>query len=349
MTKIRFNLKKKVDNSYSVFISKGCTDDLAKFLKKEKLGNKYAVICDDKTKSLFGTALVSKLKREGINCELFHFKAGEKSKDLKTIEELADKMVKAHFTRKDCIIALGGGVVGDAAGFLAGALFRGIPYIQIPTTLLAMVDSAIGGKTGVDLKTGKNLIGLIHQPKAVFMDIKYLQSLPIKQIRSGLAEIIKYGIIIDKKLFNFIDKNLEKILAVEEEVTSHIIQRSVEIKQSIVEQDETEQNGKRLLLNYGHTYGHALEKLSKYTLLHGYAISIGMILANKMAVKQGLLSIEDAETIKKLFKKAGLPTTCIKKPQNQDLTSDKKRDGDHINFVFASTIGKAIIQKVKCF
>ncbi len=345
---INFKLKKVVDDSYSVFIDKDCVNGLPKYLKKAKIGKRYAIICDSKTKALFGNSLVRFLKKNEIDCDIFSFEEGEKSKSMKTIEDLANKIIKSNFSRKDCIIALGGGVVGDAAGFLASIIFRGIPYIQIPTTLLAMVDSAIGGKTGVDLKTGKNLMGRIEQPKAVFMDTKYLKTLPEKQIRSGLAEAIKYGVIYDKKLFKFIEENLEKIFEIDEESIQYIIQRSVEIKQEIVEKDEHEK-GMRMLLNYGHTYGHALEKLSDYTLLHGYAISIGMVIANKMAVKEGILKKEDADRIKSIFKAAGLPTTCLKKPKNEDLASDKKRDGDFINFVFAKSIGKAVIKKIKCF
>ena len=347
METIDFKLKKTVDDSYTVLIGQDCVNELPSYLKKSKLGQKYAVICDSKTKSLFGNSLVRYLKKQGIECDIFSFKDGEKSKNLSTIEKLADLLIKANFTRKDCIIALGGGVVGDAAGFLASVIFRGIPYIQIPSTLLAMVDSAIGGKTGVDLSTGKNLIGRIEQSKAVFMDLKYLETLPEKQMRSGLAEVIKYGVIRDAKLFSYIENNLEKIFQKEQEALLHIIKRSVEIKQEIVQKEETEK-GLRMLLNYGHTYGHALEKLSKYSLLHGYAISIGMVIANRMAVKEGVLKKEEADRIKKLIKAAGLPTTCLKKPNKKDLASDKKRDGKSINFIFASGIGEAIIKKIQC-
>lgn len=233
-----------------------------------------------------------------MQAEIITFEEGEKSKRLSVVESLAEKMVEKEFTRKDAIIALGGGVVGDIAGFLASIYFRGIPYIQIPTTLLAMVDSSIGGKTGVDMECGKNLIGTTTQPIAVFIDTNYLKTLPVKQIRNGLAEIIKYGIIADQKLFKFIEQNLNKIFAHEEKAINYIIKRSVEIKVKIIEEDEKEK-GKRMLLNYGHTYGHALERLSGYTLLHGYAISIGMVIINDIAIKKKLLKKAEAERIKK--------------------------------------------------
>lgn len=334
------------DKSYKIFIEKGVLNKLPTFLKKENLGDDFAIITDSKTEKLFGKSLAKHLREKGFRVELFSFEAGEKSKTLKTVEELAEKMIAKNFDRKDAIIALGGGVVGDLAGFLASIFMRGIPYIQIPTTLLAMVDSAIGGKTGVDLESGKNLIGTITQPKAVFIDTNYLKTLPENQIRNGLGEIIKYGIISDVKMFNFIEQNLDKIFSLDEKSINYIIKRSVEIKVDVIENDEKEL-GRRMILNYGHTYGHALEKLSNYTLLHGYAISIGMVIVNDIAVKKGLLKPADAERIKNLFTKAGLPVTTMKKVTKEDFKNDKKRVGDYINLVLATKIGQVVIHKEK--
>lgn len=348
MATIKVNLAKKSDDSYKILIKQGCSNDLPKFLKREKLGNKYAIITDNKVLKLYGKAYKRYLERQGIECEIFSFPDGEKSKHLKTVQRLSQEMIEKKFDRKDAIIALGGGVVGDIAGFLSAIYMRGIPFIQVPTTLLAMVDSSVGGKTGVDLEDcGKNLLGTFTQPKGVFIDIKYLKTLSPKQLRSGLAEVIKYGVIRDRKLFKFIEQNLEKILALEEKSLNKIIKRSVEIKGEVVEEDEKEQ-GIRMILNYGHTYGHAIEKLSNYKLLHGYAISIGMVIANKLAVEQSLLAAEEAERIKKLLKRAGLPTTTIKKPQFQDLMSDKKKDGNQISFILATKIGEVVIKKIQC-
>ncbi|MEK7085497.1 MAG: 3-dehydroquinate synthase, partial [Patescibacteria group bacterium] len=298
------------DNSYKIFIQNGIINKLPEYLKKMNLGDDYALITDTKTEKLFGRSLVKFLKSKGIKVEMISFDQGEKSKNLKTVEELAEKMIEKKFDRRDAIIVLGGGVAGDIGGFLASIYYRGIPYIQIPTTLLAMVDSAIGGKTGVDLKSGKNLIGTITQPKAVFIDTNYLKTLPENQIRNGLAEIIKCGVIKDAKLFKFIEQNLDKILKLDKKAINYIIQRSVEIKVEIIEHDEKE-SGQRMILNYGHTYVHALEKLSNYTLLHGYAISIGMVIANKIAIQKRLLKPAVAERIKNLLKKAELPVTTI--------------------------------------
>lgn len=347
MVKIPVKIKKSENRSYNILIEKGIIKKIPEYLKKHKIGKKYGIITDSKTQKLFGKKFVNGLKRKGIKYELFSFKQGETSKTLKTVEKLAEEMIEKGIDRKDAIIALGGGVVGDIAGFLASIYMRGIPYIQVPTTLMAMVDSSIGGKTGVDLRVGKNLVGTLTQPKAIFMDINYLKTLPPKQMKSGLAEVIKYGVITSKRLFNFIEHNIDKILTHDEETLKYIVEKSAKAKAKVVMQDETEK-GSRMILNYGHTYGHALEKISGYKLLHGYAISIGMVIANKIAVEKGYLKQKHADRVKKLFKSVGLPTTTMKKPTTKDLLSDKKKDGNYINFVFATKIGKAIIHKEKC-
>lgn len=358
MPTITAKLKSQIDNSYKIFIEKGLAQKLPAHLEKMKLGDKYAIISDSKTAQILGKSWVKFLQKNGVDCELITFEGGEHNKNLQTVEELAEKMMGKGFNRKSAIIALGGGVTGDIAGFLASIYQRGIPYIQVPTTLLAMVDSSIGGKTGVDLAAGKNLIGTITQPKAVFIDTNFLKTLPETQIRSGLGEIIKYGVIKDAKFFTFLEKNLKKIFALDEKTINHIIERSVAIKVAVVENDQHEAKTKvacrvmyaaknRMILNYGHTYGHALEKLSNYTLLHGYAISIGMVIANEMAIKKGLLSQKDADRIKALFVTVGLPIFSLKKPTIQDLLSDKKSDGKSINFILPTKIGQAIIYNQK--
>lgn len=347
MSEITINLKSAVDNSYKVIIENGVNQQIPAFLKKSKLGHKYAIITDSKVEKLYGFSLVRFLKKNGIECEMFSFPEGETSKNLKTIENLAAQMIEKGFDRKDAILSLGGGVVGDMAGFLASIFMRGIPYIQIPTTLLAMVDSSIGGKTGVDLASGKNLLGTFTQPKVVFIDPTYLKTLSPKQIRNGLAEVIKCSIIKDEKLFKFIEDNLSKILLREPKTLIKIIEQTVKIKAKIVEKDEKE-NKERMLLNYGHTFGHAIEKASGFKLLHGYAISIGMVLANKLAVEKKLLDKKSAERIKNLFTKAELPITTMKIPTLKDLSSDKKKFDKVINFILPTKIGKAVIYPEKC-
>jgi 3-dehydroquinate synthase len=198
------------------------------------------------------------------------------------------------------------------------------------------------------MEHGKNLLGATTQPKAVNIDIDFAKKLPEKQIKNGLAEVIKYGVIKDKSLFKFIERNLQKIIEKDEDILTKIIEKSLKIKIDIVKSDEKEKKGKRALLNYGHTYGHAIEKISNYKLLHGYAISIGMVMANKISVEKGLMKEKEAERIKNLLKKAGLPTTTINPPTKKDILSDKKKEGKHIHIILAKKIGKAIIVKEKC-
>lgn len=321
--------------------------DAANQLLKSDKTVKYAIITDDKVKRLYGNKLKRTLEKAGITTEIFSFPNGEKSKRLETIEALANQMVEKQLDRSCKIIALGGGVVGDVAGLLSSLYMRGVPYIQIPTTLLAMVDSSVGGKTGIDLESGKNLLGTFNQPEKTLIDSQYLKTLPLKQIRNGLAEVIKYGVIKDPKLFTFIEENYEKILKLEGKEIAHIIKTSVKIKNGIVKRDEKEK-GERMILNYGHTYGHAIERISNYTLLHGYAISLGMVIANKLAVKKDMLKYEDAKRIRTLLKKVGLPTVMVKKPTYNDILSDKKKIGNTINFILPTKIGSVKIIKEKC-
>lgn len=344
---IKTTLKENIDNSYKIVVERGLISKIPKILKKEKYGERYAIITDNTVKKLFGSALQKQLKKAGIESEIFSFPKGESSKSLKTIEKLSEQMAEKNFSRRDSIIALGGGVVGDTGGFLASIYMRGIPYIHVPTTLLAMVDSAIGGKTGVDLEAGKNLIGTITQPKIVLIDPDYLNNFPEKQLINGMAEVIKYGVIRSTSLFKFIEQSIEKIKSKDKKTIEKLITESAKIKAKVVEEDEKEA-GLRMILNYGHTYGHALEKLSNYTLLHGHAISIGMVIANKIAVEQKLLENEEAERIKKLLKNMGLPVITNKKVRAKDLLSDKKRVGNYINMILPKKIGQVIIQKVKC-
>lgn len=344
MINFRINPKTKHNNSHPVFIGENAIKKLPKFLKEKNLGNKYAIIADNKVAKIFGEDLIKLLKKEKIHCELFTFTAGEKSKTLSTVETLAEKMLAAGFDRRDAILALGGGVTGDLAGFLASIYMRGIPYVHLPTSLLAMVDSAVGGKTGVDLKSGKNLLGTITQPAAIFMEIKYLKELPKAQIINGMAEVIKYGVIIDSGLFKYIEQNLDAILKCETEPLIKIITQSVRIKGYIIEKDEKEA-GKRMLLNYGHTYGHAIEKLSDYKVPHGFAISIGMTLINEIAQEKGFVKKSTVERIQNLLKATGLPTTSKIMPTIKDLLTDKKKTGNSISFIYPVKIGKAIIHK----
>ena len=325
-----------------ITIKKGLILEIPSLIKELKLGKNFAIITDSKVKRLYGGKLLWNLRKAGFTAELFSFPEGEKSKNLYTVELLAEQMVEKSFDRHSTIIALGGGVVGDIAGLISSIFMRGIPVIQIPTTLLAMIDSSIGGKTGVNLRNGKNLLGTFNQPKVVFIDPYLLKTLAQKHLKNGLAEAIKYGVIKSKPLFNFIEKNLTKILGLDYRILEKLIKDCVKIKTEIVKKDPTEK-GPRMILNYGHTFGHALERLSNYTLLHGFAVSLGMVLANKIAVEKGLLSKHDSDCIKNLLKKANLPVYTMHKPTLKDILHDKKTANNKINFILPKCIGKVVI------
>lgn len=278
--------------------------------------SRWAVITDStvEEKLINGIKyLVNRMKKieaggQPLPPKLFSFPAGEESKNRETKSRIEDEMFRAGFGRDSGIIALGGGVVGDLAGFVAATYCRGVPYVQIPTTLVACVDSAVGGKTGVNTPAGKNLIGAFHQPLAVYADISLLSTLPARQMSEGAAEVIKYGVIKDAELFEFLEKNITALLKKDPETVAHVIEKSCRIKADVVEKDEKERD-LRKILNFGHTVGHAVEKLSGYTVSHGEAVAIGMVKEAEIAVSMGLLPREDAERIKKLVEAAGLPST----------------------------------------
>jgi len=285
------------------------------------------------------------LVKAGFEPVLITVPAGESAKSLKSVQSCYDQLALHKLERKSFIVALGGGVVGDLAGFVAATYLRGIPFVQVPTTLLAQVDSSVGGKTGVNLKAGKNLVGAFYQPRLVLCDLDALKPLPEREFRAGLAEIIKYGIIADAKLFARLERDLPKILKRDSKALSEIIARCCEIKAEIVSQDETE-SGLRAILNFGHTIGHAIENSSGYgKFLHGEAISIGQVAAATLSHKIFGLSERDVERIENLFKRAGLPVQIkLNSTQRKKLFNamklDKKVSGGEIKFVLAKRIGR---------
>ncbi|PID76741.1 MAG: 3-dehydroquinate synthase [Deltaproteobacteria bacterium] len=335
------------ENSYPVFIGKGCFERAGQYLKEKKIGNKYCIIADDMVAGLYGKTFREKLSANGLTCELIVFQHGEENKHLQTIAKLAGKMAGMGFDRQDAVIALGGGVTGDIAGFLASSYMRGIPFVQVPTTLLAQVDSSVGGKTGVDLPEGKNLVGSFYQPKAVFIDPAVLSTLPEQEILGGLAEVIKYGVIRDGNFLDYLFENREKILALDHRELSRLIHTCCQIKAKVVEEDEREADLRRIL-NYGHTIGHAVEAASDFTIIHGLAVSMGMAAVNKIAVALGHLSRKEEEYIRRILAAYKLP---LEIPPELDrnqiinyLLSDKKTVGGNIIFIFPQGIGRAVIQ-----
>ena len=334
------------ERSYSIHIRSGLLADIGADLQEKKFAARYGVISDEHVAGLYGESFLQSLSRAGIRAELITFTRGEESKNLQTIATLASELARRGFDRGDALMALGGGVTGDITGFLASIYMRGIPFVQVPTTLLAQVDSSVGGKTGVDIAEGKNLIGTFYQPKAVYIDTDVLKTLPRDELRGGLAEVIKYGVIHDANFFAFLDSNRDAVFNLDQNVITRLIARCCEIKAWVVERDERE-GGMRRILNYGHTIGHAVEAASNFQIIHGMAVGIGMCAASDLAVKTGCLSRQDADKIRTMVESYGLPVSV---PAELDrdaikkyLLTDKKTVGGRVFYVLPETIGKVLI------
>jgi 3-dehydroquinate synthase len=310
-----------------------------------KLGQRCAVITDSNVGKKFAKVALKSLSASGFDPVLITIPAGEKSKRIAVVEQCYDQLAAHRLERKSFIVALGGGVVGDLAGFVAATYLRGIPFVQVPTTLLAQVDSSVGGKTGVNLKAGKNLVGSFYQPRLVLCDLDTLKTLPRREFVSGLAEVIKYGIIYDSVLFAQLERNLPKLLRKDPGLLASVVARCCEIKAIVVGQDETE-SGLRAILNFGHTLGHAIENSSGYgKFLHGEAISIGQVAAAKLSHTILGLPSGDVARIEKLFVGAGLPVRIkLNASQRRKLFTamrlDKKVSGGEVKFVLATEIGR---------
>ena len=334
------------ERSYPILVKEGLLAEIGADLQKRQIGKRYIIIADDTFADLYGQTVVESLKDVGLNCDLITFPHGEENKNLATIGQLTSKLAQIGVDRKDCLVALGGGVTGDITGFVAAIYMRGIPFVQIPTTLLAQIDSSVGGKTGVDIPEGKNLVGCFYQPRAVYIDIGVLKSLPPEELLNGLAEAIKYGVIYDASFFKFLKEERPQIQALEMSVIEQLIQRCCEIKAEIVEADERESDLRRIL-NYGHTLGHAVEATSQFTIAHGLAVAMGMVMVSRIAVEHGLLMPDTADEITSLIESYGLPITI---PDNIDrqqmkefLKTDKKTVGGRPFFVLPIAIGTVII------
>ena len=363
---MKIPLKKRSDNSYHIEIFNEDFSHIAKDLKKLNLSDHYIVITDSNTHKLFAHDFQKAFKKEKLSIDVLGITAGEKSKKWKVVGKLLSELVRLNATRKSCIIALGGGVAGDLAGFLASVYMRGINYIQVPTSLLAMVDSSIGGKTGVDLPEGKNLAGSFWQPKKVYISLPVLETLPKRQLLCGLAEVVKYGCMWDRNFFKFLERSFKRMLKkqrreLEKDKRSskkvvdiswlqreeyqkfliEIIRRSIAIKRNVVKKDEKE-SGVRAMLNYGHTIGHAIEQLSHYRLNHGESISIGMNYEARLAHQLGYLSEKEVEKQEELFKLIGLPTEIPLKMDRVKMIEIMKRDKKSIQ----GKIGCAFIRKL---
>ncbi len=347
MSTFHVELKKVVDDSYDIEIGFELEEKLISDIKNGMVGkiHKFAVITDSIVKDLYGEKIYKMLLDAGYDADLFVFPEGEKSKTRKTKEEIEDAMLSKGYRRDCCIIAVGGGVVTDLAGFLAGTYGRGVPFINYATTLLAAADASIGGKTAVDTPLATNLIGLFNQPEKVYIDIATWKTLPENQIISGMAETIKHAVMADKEFFNYLNDNMDKILNIEKEACEHIARVNCDIKYKVVMKDERE-SGLREVLNLGHTVGRAIETVSDYRLLHGEAISIGLVAEADLALKLGYVTEEERDAVVSLLNKAGLPTQIPDYIDRESLvkklyTDKKVRDGK-LRFVIQKGIGNVV-------
>lgn len=336
------------ENSYSILIEKGLISSIGKKISEIYNGKKVAVVTDKNVDKFYGDKVVSQLESSGFNVKKIVLNPGEKSKSVEVLLNTYDELLDFNITRGDLIIALGGGVVGDLTGFAAATLLRGIPYIQIPTSLLAQIDSSIGGKVAVDLNRGKNLVGNFYHPKAVFIDPNMLKTLDKRFFYDGMAEVIKYGCIRDEQLFyNLLNYNTHEELI---ENMEHIIYSCCNIKREIVERDEKD-TGERMLLNFGHTIGHAIEKyfnFEKYT--HGEAVALGMYAITKKSEEMKLTKEGTFNLIKDILTKYNLKYDIHLEDKESILNAislDKKNKGEFMNIVLLNEIGKSFIHKIK--
>lgn len=334
--------------SYPIFIGENILNNIGDELRKITNYDRILIVTNDDIKQLYGEQVANSIANANFTVETFTIDEGEKYKTLSTANTVYDFLIKYNYTRQTVLVALGGGVVGDLAGFVAATYMRGIPFVQIPTTLLSMVDSSVGGKVAVNHDLGKNIIGAFYQPKFVLTDIDCLKTLAMVELRAGFAEVIKYGIIWDSTFFEFLDKNIEKIFKLDPSIMEIIIQRSCQIKAKVVEEDEHE-NAIRAILNYGHTIGHAIESLTNYKQYkHGEAVAIGMVVAAEISKIIGIIDEESVNKIKGLIKKASLPSVIPASIDTIDivqrLNKDKKVKDGKVRFVLPTAIGKVSIR-----
>jgi len=337
------------DRSYDILIGSNILNVVGDSIKSFSLNPKIAIVSNPTVYPLYGKAVSDSLKKVGFDVLTVTIPDGEEYKDLLWLEHIYNILLKAKLDRSSLLVALGGGVIGDITGFAASTYMRGISYIQVPTTLLAQVDSSVGGKTGVNHKLGKNMIGTFWQPRLVWIDVKTLKTLPKKEFLAGIAEVIKYGVIWDEELFNFLESERSKILSLDNGSMMHIIKRSCEIKAEVVSKDERE-SGLRSVLNFGHTIGHAIETVTEYRqFLHGEAIAIGMCLEARLSSMFAFIDNDKVLRIKNLIDSYSLPSEM---PTGIDIGHilssmelDKKAVAGELRFILPEKIGKVRIHK----
>jgi 3-dehydroquinate synthase len=335
------------ENSYEIAIAQGAIDSLGAWMTGLKLGKKILVVSNPVIFKHYGPRVIDSLTQAGFNATSVILPAGERYKTPATLQKIYDAALAQRLERSSCLVALGGGVIGDMTGFAAATWLRGIAVVQVPTSLLAMVDAAIGGKTGINHPNGKNLIGAFHQPKLVAIDPDVLKTLPAREFRAAIAEVIKYGVIWDADLFTQLEatKRLDQLRYLSADLLHDIINRSCQAKAHVVSQDEKEA-GLRAILNYGHTIGHAVESLTGYRVInHGEGVAIGMVAAGELAIALELWNRDDADRQRRLIEKAGLPTALPANISIDDILdsvqTDKKVKDGKVRFILPTQIGAA--------
>lgn len=336
------------ENSYPIFIEQGHLGQIGELLKPKAKSPKVVVVADAVVSKHYSGTVSESLSNAGFDFRIVEVPAGEEYKSLTEFARLHDELINHRMYRASTLLALGGGAIGDLAGFVAATFMRGIAWVQVPTTLLAQVDASVGGKTAINHPKGKNLIGAFHQPEFVLIDVKTLETLPPREIRSGLVEIIKYGMIMDTPLFDQIESNLDAILDLDVSILVDVIARSCTNKAYVVGKDEKE-SGLREILNYGHTFGHALEALTDYDAYrHGEAVAIGMNCAAQLAANVGMLDSADWERQRNLLQHAGLPGNFSSEITPEQLLEkmylDKKTKGGKLRLVLPTQIGEVVVR-----
>ncbi len=333
------------ERSYPIYVGSGIIDDTDGIVKALP-APRVALITNNIVGPLYADILSKPLLQRGVSITLVTLNDGEINKNWASLDIVYDAMLRARCDRRTTLIALGGGVVGDVAGFAAATFMRGIPFIQIPTTLLAQVDSSVGGKTAINHPLGKNMIGAFYQPIAVFADTKTLSTLPDRELKAGLAEVIKHGVIRDVEFFEWLEANMDRLLARDPHALTNAVMRSIEIKAAVVAVDERE-TGPRALLNFGHTFGHAIEAgLGFGTWLHGEAVAAGMVMAADLSVRLGRIGATERDRIRNLIERTGLPVLGPDLGADRYLhlmSLDKKADAGRLRFILLERLGAAYI------
>lgn len=340
MSTVTVNLSER---SYPIYIGEGILSEIGRLVKGLGLGSKILLVTNPKVKALYGHQILQSLSQAGFDVCTVEIPDGEEHKSLDSARLLYDAAFEHGLDRKCPVMALGGGVIGDLAGFVAATYMRGVPFIQVPTTLLAQVDSSVGGKVAVNHPKGKNIIGAFYQPKMVLADIQTLRSLPVREFNAGMAEVIKYGVIWDRDFFEFLENEHAAISELKTEQLMRIVKTSCQVKASVVEEDETEQ-GVRAFLNYGHTFGHAYEALTGYKkYVHGEAVAAGMVAAAATAVELSMLGADEKTRIENLVRLFSLPVDIGNLAPADIIASmqhDKKAVAGQVRFVLPEVLGK---------